>query len=153
MNDLEFEKALMTYFTASDAQKEEMNEDIDKMWEELTKRYRDLCNNDPEFVDTLIAVRHIHHVMEFNIYNAYSDYTNPQNYENEEDAPYEFQEERYKKHQFISTHYDEIVADLTAKLERLKTSKLVFDRETKIKKVENELKYCKEAKRQYDECK
>lgn len=152
MKDLEFEKALLSYSTATGEQRVELDKDIDKRWDELTKRYRDLCNNDPDFVETLITVRNIHHVMDFTVYDAYSDYTHPENYENIDDAPYEFQEERYKKHQFISTHYDELVEDLTAKLDRLKTSILVFDRETKIKKVEDELKYYKEAKEQYDKC-
>lgn len=132
------EKEINDYRILSNQRKKEVDNEIELLWLEMSKRYSDICNKDKEYIKTFEEIQRVHNIINYNIDLDYSDYVTNVD-EDYVDDSLEFQSDIYKEHQYIAKHYDELVEKIEQKINKFKSLKHVFDRNKKIEKLEEKL--------------
>ena len=146
METISLEKILVKYLIGSEQNKKEIDSQINEAWSKLSEKYEKACNCDQQYCEVFERIKELHHIMDFNVYDYYSRTIYVEEFD---DYNQEFDKKTYENHKYIYENQDALLLKISRELEKLRTSKIVFNRANRIKELEDKLAYYNHAIEKY----
>lgn len=145
-------KSIKIYNSLSKQDKIDVDKKIETEWLKVFDTFNNLCENDEELKKLHDELKKINGIINFNIkeqYEVYSYTANEGDIEFEEDV-YVFSQKEFDNAKYLANNFDAIQDDIKKEIEKIKSSKFGFFKNTRIERLEGLLEDNKRVKEEYE---
>ena len=141
------EEAFIIYNGLTEKERNLVKKQNDKIWNEACNKFLDLCAKDSALLEADKSIKKFKETVSYNANNHFEEHKERGDYF----RIFTKINTKYETEKYITENFDQLTQEINMMINKLKTKKIVINRQKKISVLESQLKDYRKAKNHFEE--